>query len=311
MAKYGFGVDLGGTTVKMSLFGTDGELIEKWFIDTDTSNGGRNIPGDIARSILADMKKYSFPASDYIGIGIGVPGQVHADGSASAVNLGWDHTPLLSELTALTGLPAKGGNDANMAALGEYWMGGGKGYGSLVLVTLGTGVGGGIIVDGRCLDGAHGAGGGIGHIPVEPSETRRCSCGSTGCLEQYASATGNARIAAELLASTDRPSTLRSAPKLDARACWDAVAAGDGLAMEIADIFCDYLARGLAAVANIVDPEIILLGGGVSRAGDALLDRVRRSFVKYAFPACRSTPIGLATLSNDAGIYGAFRSLLV
>ncbi len=309
--KYGFGVDLGGTTVKMSLFSTDGTLLEKWFIDTDTSNGGRNIPGDIARSILADMKKYPFAPSDYIGIGIGVPGQIHKDGSASAVNLSWDHMPLLDELTKITGLRSTGGNDANMAALGEYWMGGGKGYSSLILVTLGTGVGGGIIIDGKCLNGAHGAGGELGHIPIEPGEKRQCACGSRGCLEQYASATGNVRIATELLAATDEPSTLRSVPKLDAKSCWDAAIAGDPLAMRIADVFSDYLGRGLAAAANIVDPEIILLGGGVSHAGDALLTRVRKSFEKYAFPACKKTPIGLATLSNDAGIYGAFRALLV
>ncbi len=310
MAKYGYGVDVGGTTVKMGLFTTDGTLLDKWAIDTDVSLGGRNIPGDIGRSILADMNKHSFDKGDYLGIGIGIPGQIFPDGTANAVNLGWDHLPLVSELQDMTGLRVTGGNDANMAALGEYWMGTGKGYKSLVLVTLGTGVGGGIILDGKCLDGAHGAGGEIGHINVNPGETRVCGCGNRGCLEQYASATGNARLALDALASSNKPSTLRSCPKIDAKVCWDAAKAGDELAMEIADKFCDYLARGLATVANTVDPEVILLGGGVSHTGQPLIDRVTKYYVNYAFPACRKTPILLASLSNDAGIYGAMAALL-
>ncbi len=310
MEKYGYGVDLGGTTVKLGLLTPEGRLIDKWEIDTDVSGGGRNIPRDIGSSILADMNKHSFDKRDILGIGIGVPGQVWEDGTANAVNLGWDHLPLLGELTSMTGLRAVGGNDANVAAMGEYWMGGGKGYRSLVLVTLGTGVGGGIIVDGKIHVGAHGAGGEIGHIPVNPAEPRSCGCGNHGCFEQYASATGNARIALELLAASDRPSTLRSCPKVDARACWDAARAGDGLAVEIADKYCAYLGQGLAAVANTVDPEVLVLGGGVSRAGQILLDLVLPHYRRFAFPACKNTPIVLATLGNDAGIYGAMAMLL-
>ena len=310
MAKYGYGVDLGGTTVKMGLFEQGGTLLDKWEIDTDVSGGGRNIPHDVGRSIKADMNKHSFAREDYLGVGIGIPGQVWEDGTANAVNLGWDHLPLLNELQDMTGLRAVGGNDANVAAMGEYWMGGGKGYRSLVLVTLGTGVGGGIIVDGKCLVGAHGAAGEIGHIPVEPSETRRCGCGNTGCLEQYASATGNVRLALDMLSSTDKPSTLRSCAKIDAKACWDAAKAGDELALEIADRFCFYLGRGLAAVANTVDPQVLVLGGGVSRAGQILLDRVAPYYRSFAFNACKDTPIVLAKLGNDAGIYGAMAMLL-
>lgn len=310
MAKYGYGVDLGGTTVKMGLFRDDGALLDKWGIDTDTSSGGRNIPADIARSILADMRKHSFENDEYIGIGIGVPGQVWGDGTANAVNLGWDHLPLIQELEHATGLRVVGDNDANMAAMGEYWQGGGKGYSSLVLVTLGTGVGGGIIIDGKCLQGAHRAGGELGHIPVNPAETRVCGCGNSGCLEQYASATGCARIALDMLAGSSEPSTLRSVSKIDAKAVWDAVKAGDELAMRIADRFCDHLGQGLATVANTVDPEVIVLGGGVSRAGGPLLERVREKYTHYAFPACKTTPIVLASLGNDAGIYGCMANLL-
>ena len=308
--KYGYGVDLGGTTVKLGLFTEDGRLIDKWEIDTDISGSGRNIPGDIGRSILADMQKHTFQKSDYLGIGIGIPGQLWEDGTATAVNLGWDRQPLVSELQELTGLRVAGDNDANTAAMGEYWMGGGKGYRSLVLVTLGTGVGGGIIIDGKCLRGAHMAGGEIGHMPVNPAETRQCGCGNRGCLEQYASATGAARLAMEALASSPEPSTLRSAGKVDAKALWDAVKTGHRLAIEIAGRFCDYLGRGLAMISSTVDPEVLVLGGGVSRAGQVLIDMVTEKYKKYAFNACKNTPIVLAELGNDAGMYGSMANLL-
>lgn len=308
--KYGYGVDLGGTTVKMGLFAENGELIDKWEIDTDTTGGGVNIPADIGRAILADMNKHSFDKSDYLGLGIGVPGQVWPDGTADAVNLGWKRLPLIGQLEEMTCLRCVGDNDANMAAMGEFWQGGGKGYKSLVLITLGTGVGGGIILDGKCLQGAHRAGGEIGHIPVNPAETRVCGCGNRGCLEQYASATGCARLAMDALAASDEPSTLRSARKVDARAVWDAAKAGDALAVSVAGQFCDVLARGIAAVTNTVDPEVVVIGGGVSRAGQLLIDMTVQRFRRYAFNACKDTPIVLAGLGNDAGMYGCVAKLL-
>ena len=308
--KYGYGVDLGGTTVKMGLFAEDGALLDKWEIDTDTTNGGVNIPTDIGRAVLADMNKHSFAKEDYLGAGIGVPGQLWPDGSADAVNLGWKRFPLLGPLQEITGLRWVGDNDANTAAMGEYWQGGGKGYHSLVFVTLGTGVGGGIILDGKCLRGAHRAGGEIGHIPMDPTETRLCGCGNRGCLEQYASATGCARLAMDALAGSDEPSTLRSARKVDARAVWDAVNTGDALALRVAGKFCDILARGLAAVTATVDPEVVVIGGGVSRAGQPLLDMTAERYRRYAFNACKDTPIVLAALGNDAGMYGCMANLL-
>ncbi len=308
--KYGYGVDLGGTTVKMGLFTQAGALTDKWEIPTNTASGGESIPTDIGSSILTNMKKHSLAASDLLGVGIGVPGQVWPDGTADAVNLGWKRFPLLPTLEAVTGLRAVGDNDANTAAMGEYWQGGGKGYGSLLFVTLGTGVGGGIILDGKCLQGAHRAGGEIGHIPVNPDETRVCGCGNRGCLEQYASATGCARLAMEALSATDTPSLLRASQKVDARAVWDAVKAGDALALEIADRFCRILGRGLAAVASTVDPEIIVIGGGVSKAGQILADMTAERYRAYAFNACKDTPIVLASLGNDAGMYGCVANLL-
>ncbi len=308
--KYGYGVDLGGTTVKMGLFAESGALLDKWEIDTDATNGGVNIPTDIGKAILADMNKHSFAKEDYLGAGIGVPGQLWNDGTADAVNLGWKRFPLLGRLREITGLRWVGDNDANTAAMGEYWQGGGKGYQSLVFVTLGTGVGGGIILDGKCLRGAHRAGGEIGHIPMDPTETRLCGCGNRGCLEQYASATGCARLAMDALAGSDEPSTLRSARKVDARAVWDAAKAGDALALRVADTFCDILARGLAAVTATVDPEVVVIGGGVSRAGQPLLDMTARHYRRYAFNACKDTPIVLAALGNDAGMYGCMANLL-
>ena len=308
--KYGYGVDLGGTTVKMGLFAQSGELLDKWEIDTDTTGGGVNIPTDIGKSILADMNKHSFDKEDYLGVGIGVPGQVWPDGAADAVNLGWKRFPLIGTLQDITGLRCVGDNDANTAAMGEYWQGGGKGYQSLVLITLGTGVGGGIILDGRCLQGAHRAGGEIGHLPVNPTETRVCGCGNRGCLEQYASATGCARLAMDALAGSDEPSTLRSARKVDARAVWDAAKAGDALAVRVAERFCQILARGIATVTATVDPQVVVIGGGVSRAGQLLIDMTQRHYRRYAFNACKDTPIVLANLGNDAGMYGCKANLL-
>lgn len=307
---YGYGIDIGGTTVKLGLFSEDGTLQDQWSIPTDTRDRGANIPGDIAASVLADMKKRPFHRDAYLGLGVGAPGQIWPDGTASAVNLGWDRQPLLPVLERLTGLRAVGDNDANLAAMGEAWRGGGMGYKSMVLVTLGTGVGGGIILDGKCLRGAHRAGGEIGHIPVNPQETRPCNCGGHGCLEQYASATGCARLARETLTASTEPSALRNLPDPDARAVWDAANAGDPLALKIADRYCSYLARGLAIVASTVDPEAIVLGGGVSHAGQLLLDMVKERYRPLAFPACKDTPIILATLSNDAGIYGAMATLI-
>lgn len=311
MANYLFGVDVGGTTVKMGLFDKDGIVIEKWEIPTRTENGGEKILPDIADSIKAKLSEKGIAKEDVIGAGVGVPGPVDGNGIVHrAVNLGWGEMNLKEELTALLdGMRVEGGNDANVAALGEMWKGGGQGHQNLVAVTLGTGVGGGIIINGEIMTGATGAGGEIGHIHVEDDETEACGCGNFGCLEEYASATGITRLANRALAKSDKDSVLRQG-EVSAKTVFDAVKAGDELAIEIAQKFGDYLGKGLGVIAGVINPEIFVIGGGVSKAGEVLFDYIKPSFEKTAFHGCRNVIFALATLGNDAGIYGAARLLL-
>ena len=306
MSKYAFGVDVGGTTVKLGLFDKDGNLLDKWEIPTVTDNHGEAILPDVAESIKNKMKEKEISAEEIVGIGAGAPGAVNQEGTlvSGAVNLGWGVFNIPEELGKLTGLPVQAGNDANVAALGEMWQGGGKGYKNLVAVTLGTGVGGGIIVNGHIVVGANGAGGEIGHIHLEDDETEVCGCKNQGCLEQYASATGIVRLTNRRLAKDDKPSVLRNGD-ISAKAVFDAVKAGDALAIEVAEQFGEYLGKGLAAVAGVVNPEVFVIGGGVSKAGDILFRYIEPAFRKYAFVACKDTKFALAKLGNDAGIYGA------
>ena len=208
------------------------------------------------------------------------------------------------ELEKLTGVTVMAGNDANVAALGEMWKGGGEGYSDLVVVTLGTGIGGGVIIDGRIVTGYKGAGGEIGHIHINDDETEVCGCGNKGCFEQYASATGVARLANRKLKSCDDDSVLRTC-EINAKTVFDAVKAGDKLAMEIAEEFGEYLGKGLANVADVTNPEVFVIGGGVSKAGQVIIDYGQKNFKKYVFHACRDAKFVLAKLGNDAGIYGA------
>lgn len=311
MANYLFGVDVGGTTVKMGLFDKDGNVIEKWEIPTRTENGGEKILPDIADSIKAKLSEKGIAKEDVIGAGVGVPGPVDGNGIVHrAVNLGWGEMDLKKELTALLdGMRVEGGNDANVAALGEMWKGGGQGHQNLVAVTLGTGVGGGIIINGEIVTGATGAGGEIGHIHVEDEETEACGCGNFGCLEEYASATGITRLANRALAKSDKDSVLRQG-EVSAKTVFDAVKAGDELAIEIAQRFGDYLGKGLGVIAGVINPEIFVIGGGVSKAGEVLFDYIKPSFEKTVFHGCKNVIFALATLGNDAGIYGAARLLL-
>ncbi|MDD6733997.1 MAG: ROK family glucokinase [Lachnospiraceae bacterium] len=310
MGKYIFGVDLGGTTVKMGIFDHEGTVLEKWEIVTVKENNGAQILPDIATSILAKMEERSLTKEDIIGVGIGVPGPVDNNGVIyKAANLGWGVFNVSETLSGLTGLKVKTGNDANVAALGEMWKGGGQGYNSIVAVTLGTGVGGGIIIEGSVLAGATGAGGEIGHIHVEDDETEVCGCGNRGCLEQYASATGITRLANRRLAKDDCPSVLREG-EVSAKTVFDAVKNNDALAIEVAEQFGSYLGKGLAAVACVVNPDAFVIGGGVSKAGPVLMDYIQEPYKKYVFHGSRDVKFELATLGNDAGIYGAARLVL-
>ncbi len=311
MSKVIFGVDLGGTTVKMGYFDTEGNVKDKWEIPTRKENNGSSILPDIAASIKQKMIEQGMEKDDVIGVGIGVPGPVDAKGVIyKAANLGWDVFSVKEELSSLLGgISVEAGNDANVAALGEMWQGGGRGYKNLVAVTLGTGVGGGIIVEGKILTGATGAGGEIGHIHIVDEEPDACGCGNHGCLEQYASATGITRLAKRRLEADDKESVLRGG-ELSAKAVFDAVKAGDPLAKEVAAQFGHYLGKGLAAVACVVNPEIFVIGGGVSKAGEVLFDYIVEEYKKYVFRGSREVRFALATLGNDAGIYGAAKLVL-
>lgn len=310
MKKYCFGIDIGGTSVKCGLFRTDGDVLDKWEIPTRTEDNGCNILPDVAAAIGEKIQEKNLEKEEIAGVGIGVPGPVNEEGEIPcAVNLHWGYVHLVKEMEALTELPVKAGNDANVAALGEMWKGGGAGYSNVILVTLGTGVGGGIIVNGKIVTGSHGAGGEIGHVHVEDDMEDACNCGNKGCLEQVASATGIVRLAKECLESTDRPSALRG-QEISAKAVFDAVKEEDELAKEIAERFGKYLGKALSVFAGVVDPEVFVIGGGVSKAGPILLEYIRKYYREYAFSSCKDAAFALAELGNDAGIYGAAKLIL-
>ena len=310
MKKYCFGIDVGGTTVKCGLFNTDGEVLDKWEIPSRTEDGGKNILPDVAAAILAKIEEKKLDKEEIAGVGIGVPGPVDDNGViACAVNLHWGRMDIVKELGDLTGLKVKAGNDANVAALGELWQGGGKGYHNLVLLTLGTGVGGGIIVNDKIFAGSQGAAGELGHAHVEDAIKDPCNCGSCGCLEQVASATGIVRLAKEELAASDEDSLLRNG-EVSAKTVFDAVKEGDALAIRVAERFGAYLGKAMAVFACVLDPEVFVIGGGVSKAGTILLDFIKKNYVSYAFPTAKNVAFKLATLGNDAGIYGAAKMVL-
>lgn len=310
MEKYVFGIDIGGTTVKCGLFTVKGELLEKWEIPTRTENNGAEILPDVADTVLKKIREKKLKKEEIAGIGVGVPGPVNEQGEVpGAVNLHWGYVNLAGDMEKMTGLKVKAGNDANVAALGEMWKGGGAGCQSIVMVTLGTGVGGGIINNGKIVTGAHGAGGEIGHIHVTDDVEHNCNCGNHGCLEQVTSATGITYLANRRLKKDDMPSILRGG-EVNAKTVFDAVKAGDALAKEIAEEFGKYLGTALASIACVADPEVFVIGGGVSKAGQVILDYIKKYYVQYAFMTCKQAGFALAKLGNDAGIYGAAKMLL-
>ena len=311
MKKYAFGVDIGGTTIKIGLFETSGNLIEKWEIPTRTQENGTYILNDIAEAIAAKLAEKNISEKDIEGIGVGVPGPVGDDGTVyKCVNLGWSVFNVAIELERKTGFKVKVGNDANVAALGEMWQGGGKGYKNLVMVTLGTGVGGGVIINEKIIPGSDGAAGEIGHLSVKERETETCGCGNHGCLEQYASATGIARVTKKYLEEHDDETVLRNTPELTAKAIFDAAKLGDEVAIKMVDETAKILAKGLSLVACVVNPQVFVIGGGMSKAGDFLIEQVQKYYQEYAFHACKNTFFKLADLGNDAGIYGCVRMII-
>lgn len=311
--RYCFGVDIGGTTVKIGLFQTDGTIVEKWEIKTRTENHGSAILADIARSLQEKTAEHHIEKSEIEGIGMGVPAPVSSNGIVqNTANLGWGYKEVKREMEELTGLQTEVGNDANVAALGEMWLGAGKGQPNMIMVTLGTGVGGGVIVDGRPVTGSGGAGGEIGHLCVNYQEEDRCGCGKTGCLEQYASATGIARLARIRLVRNNDPSLLRKYPleEVSAKTVFDALKEGDKVAEKIVEEFGSYLGKAMANLAAVTDPAVIVIGGGVSKAGNVLIPYVEKHFQKKAFFANKNTKFILAELGNDAGICGSAKLII-
>ena len=309
--KYGFGIDLGGTTVKIAYFDENGNMLTKWEIPTVTAGGGEQILPDIAASILSYLETNSIAREDIIGIGIGVPGPVDNHGVVNGcVNLGWGVFNIHETLGKLTGFRVVAGNDATVAALGECWKGGGKGYENLLFVTLGTGVGGGIVLGGKVVNGTHGSAGEIGHIVLDRSETEQGPCGNYGGAEYYCSATGIVRVAKRYLASHETDCPLASMESFTAKDVFDLFKAGDKTADAILQIVYSYLGQLIANVCNVLNPEIVIIGGGVSKAGQCIIDGVRPYFMKDAFIGVKKVDFALAELGNDAGAYGAFKLVL-
>ena len=312
MHPYAFGVDVGGTTVKLGLFSRDGALLEKWEIPTRTQNNGENVLPDIVASIRSKLSEKNIAPQNVEGIGIGVPGPVSADFTVNkCVNLGWGVFNLKDKMNQL--LPeipnVAAGNDANVATLGELWQGGGKGYQSAVMFTLGTGVGGGVVVDGKIVAGSNGGAGEVGHMTVEPGETVPCACGKYGCLEQYASANGIVRMGKVMLSQCDKPSALRDLERFTAKDICDLARNGEEMAMDIVERFGEYMGRAMSYVACTTDPDVFIVGGGMSRAGSIITDVMLKYYRKYAFHVSTGTSIALAELGNDAGIYGCAKMI--
>ncbi|MCI9178551.1 MAG: ROK family glucokinase [Lachnospiraceae bacterium] len=312
MEKKCIGIDVGGTTVKIGIFGIDGSLLEKWEVPTRKEENGKYILSDVAASIQEKLREQNISIEDVEGAGIGVPGPVMPDGYVEVcVNLGWRDKNPQEELQKLLGVPVFSGNDANVAALGEMWQGGGKGYKDIVMVTLGTGVGGGVILNEKIISGKHGLGGEIGHIHVRDEEKEYCNCGGQGCLEQVASATGIAREARRVLAARKEESSMRAfGDEITAKDVLDCAKAGDELAGAVMETVSRYLGLVLAQVALTIDPEAFVIGGGVSKAGPFLLEGIQKYYDKYTAISVNKAIITLAKLGNDAGIYGSARLVL-
>lgn len=311
MKKYAFGVDIGGTTCKIGFFETSGKLIDKWEIKTNKKDNGASILSEVAQAVDNKLAQESISKDEVQGIGIGVPGPVRSSGIVNrCVNLGWGVVDVPEELGKLTGLKVRVGNDANVAALGEMWQGGAKGCRDVIMVTLGTGVGGGIIVDGKVIAGYNGAGGEIGHMTVNSDEIESCNCGQYGCLEQYTSATGIVRMAKRKLSKTAEETTLTKFTELTAKDIFDEAKEKDAIAEGLVDELGEILGAALSNIACVVNPEVIVIGGGVSKAGQILIDTIQKHFMETSFYACRDTRFALAGLGNDAGIYGCVQMLL-
>lgn len=302
------GIDVGGTTVKIGILDETGELLNHWSIYTDTSNHGKNILPDITNSINQKLVEQNIPKSEILGVGIGVPGPVDNNGILNgAVNLGWTkEVEIEKDLSKLLELPVHADNDANCASLGEMWRGSGLGAQNMIFVTLGTGVGGGIIANGKIIKGNNGGGGEIGHITVDRNDDAfLCNCGKKGCLETLTSATGIVKVAKKHLENYDGDTILRKYSNLNAKNVFDAAKKGDEFALSMLEIFGEYLAMALASISNITNPSTIVIGGGVSKAGSIIIKYIKRHFDQFVFYPNKEIEFKIASLGNNAGVIGA------
>lgn len=312
LAKKLIGIDLGGTTTKFAFIDTKGNILAKWRIPTDISEHGSHIVPNMIKSISDQMRKEDYNTEDFFGIGMGTPGAVDCEKGTvvGAYNLGWDIVqPVGATISANLNLPIIIDNDANSAALGEYWKGAGDTAQDVVFITLGTGVGGGVIANGKLVHGINGGAGEVGHITVVPNGYQ-CTCGKRGCLEQYASATGVVHIAKDMAQTFTGKSRIKELidgdEDLTSKMVFFLADNGDILANQIVDRVCSYLGLALSHIGNTLNPENIIIGGGVSNAGNTLLQPTTRYFQENAFPSVRdSTKLKLAQLGNDAGVIGA------
>lgn len=313
MSKKLLGIDLGGTTIKFVILTLEGEVQEKWAIETNTLENGRHIVSDIVESLKHRLSLYGLTKDDFLGIGMGSPGAVDRTSKTvtGAFNLNWADTQEVgSVIEKEVGIPFFIDNDANVAALGERWVGAGANNPDVVFVTLGTGVGGGVIADGNLIHGVAGAGGEIGHMIVDPENGFTCTCGNKGCLETVASATGVVRVARQLAEQYEGSSAIKAAidngDTVTSKDIFIAAEDGDKFANSVVERVSRYLGLAAANISNILNPDSVVIGGGVSAAGEFLRSRVEKYFVTFAFPQVKkSTKIKIAELGNDAGIIGA------
>ena len=306
MGMYCFGIDVGGTSVKCGLFLTNGTLVEQWEIPTRLENNGSSILPDVADAIKTKLDERGITKDNVDGVGIGIPGPVNENGEVPmAVNLHWGFKAVASELSALTGLPAKAANDANIAALGEAWKGAAEGSKNVILVTLGTGVGGGIVIDGKIYSGSNFGGAEIGHTVISV-DGPQCTCGRKGCFEVYSSATGLIRMTKEALA--EHPdSMMKEEEHISGRTAFNYMRKGDAAAKEVVDKYIKYLAAGITNTLNIFQPDVLCIGGGVCNEGDPLLLPMKEIVARenYTRNSKKNAEIVIAKLGNDAGIIGA------
>lgn len=313
MSKKIIGIDLGGTSIKFAILTPEGEVQDKWSIATNILDEGSHIVPDIIASIKHRLELLDLATTDILGIGMGSPGAINREAGTvvGAYNLNWKTTqPIKEQVESALGIPFFIDNDANVAALGEKWKGAGENDPDVVFVTLGTGVGGGVVAGGNLIHGAGGAGGEIGHMVVDFDQPIMCTCGKPGCLETVTSATGIVnlarRYAETYVGDAKLKSLIDNGDDISAKVIFDLAKEGDALGLIVYENFSRYLGIACANIACLLNPSAIVIGGGVSAAGDFLLDGLKEVFEANVFPQIvGSTQIKLAQLGNDAGIIGA------